>query len=184
MGRECSAAIEGGGSGNLFRVTGEGGFQFVQSLTGAVIGRESGEHLELLDKGMKRRIDVIRVTSIDEFVMRLVQALAQPLGEPRFADTGLAFQEDDLTLTPAGAQPQLLQPSGFFLAPDQWRQTRAGLAGLEPAFVPQRPVHPPNLHRLADAFQGMRSQGSEDEPVSQKAAGRVRDHDLIGTGEG
>ena len=89
----------------------------------SVVARQSGGALHLADDRKKSVVGVLRRAEIAQARMRLIaEAFQQRGGEARFADPGLAGQENHLAFTGLGARPAPQQQFAFFIPPDEGGQ--------------------------------------------------------------
>ena len=103
------------------------------------------------------------------------QAPAQFPHEPRFADPGLAREQDHLALAVARLPPVAQQQRDLLLAADERRDAR-GLTRLQAALNPALARDPPDRERLGEALQALRPDVVELEHAADQSARRVADH--------
>ena len=74
--------------------------------SGSVVTGEIGSALDLRGEGIQRTVLIVGRTEITQSGMRVrLQSLAQLGGQARLANTGLARNHNDLTLTALGMLP-------------------------------------------------------------------------------
>ena len=122
---------------------GEQGLELVELGLRVVLARKPGQAFQLSDDGMEGAAGMQRRTEIAPPQMRLARhSLRERRGQSRLADARLAGEQHDLTLACLRLGPAPKHEVGFFLAPDQSRETARAqrLEAARPATLPDREI--------------------------------------------
>src|SRR5262249_54016328 len=114
--------------------------------------------------------------------MRLVgEAFQKSSREPRFADAGLAREQQHLAFTALRSGPAPQEQFGFFFPSDEGGQT-ARVHRVEPAFRGTRPQSRPGSRWLGDALEVSEPDIVQLEEIAEKSARAVANNNHIRLG--
>jgi hypothetical protein len=122
----------------------EQGIELVEFRAWRVAMQQSGRAFHLAYNGIKGAIHILRGTEIPQPRVRFgAEAFQQRGRQARFADSGLAGNQNDLAFSGICFRPAPEQQFGFFLSPDEGRQLgrvqrlEAALHGARPEYCPR-----------------------------------------------
>lgn len=142
----------------------------------------AGASRHLLDDRVECGVGVILRAEIFEHAPFVGDRVAQLLGEPRLADSGLARDGDDLSVTALGAVPASDEPRHLALAADEIAQA-AQVERIELACELLRSNNVPRRHRLREALGLVEAEIGEDEQAPGQLSREIGNDDGVWLGE-
>ena len=154
--------------------------QPVEPIGGWLAADKASSVPDLADHGMEGIVEMVRRALIaHDDVALVVEALPQRRQNARFADAGLAREQDDLTFAASSLLPAFKQECDLVRASDQRREC-LGARCVEAAEILPLADHALGGDRRAEALQRLRGERFDLESLAEQPAGRFRNQDRAG----